>query len=592
MNNIFLIISFFILLISNSLFGQKKINSLTSFAKAYGYVKYFHPSAECTEINWDKFSAYGTEEILKCKDQNEVVQRLNQLFQPIGPAINFSKKQKRFNLRTITPKNWKTYKTTYWQHLGVSTGMQYQYPYNAYNSVRVNQFRQVNDTTEVIAKPIFTESPKLGELIETEIGNGIYCQIPLALYTDGRETYPKSQSINSLKSIIDNIDTKPTNLSARIGNVINVYNVIHHFYPYFDEVEVDWDMEFEKALKRCFKDKTSTDHLITLQKFTSPIKDGHIWIWQGQSPYNYYPPIQWEWIQNSLVITDVLDDNLDIKVGDVVTKVNNQSAYDYIKEVSSRISAGTDTYLYYSAKNRCLSAEKDKELLLEINNKKITLQHNKNSKEYSFNSLEIQKQMYKNLGNDIMYLNLGAIHNDTIIKLLPKLSQMKGLICDFRGHNWRIWNFVSHFMKNDTQAENVMKIPKIIYPNQERMVGYKESGWNYTASKPYLGHVKTVFIVDGRTKSSAESFMMIVKSFNLATIVGEQTAGANGNMNPFKMLGDISMYWTGMKVVNTDGSQFHTIGIIPDITVEKTIDGIKAGKDEFLEKAIEIITNK
>ena len=42
-------------------------------------------------------------------------------------------------------------------------------------------------------------------------------------------------------------------------------------------------------------------------------------------------------------------------------------------------------------------------------------------------------------------------------------------------------------------------------------------------------------------------------------------------------------------MTNPDGSQFHGIGIEPDIFVEKTIDGIKLGKDEFLEKAIEII---
>ena len=47
-----------------------------------------------------------------------------------------------------------------------------------------------------------------------------------------------------------------------------------------------------------------------------------------------------------------------------------------------------------------------------------------------------------------------------------------------------------------------------------------------------------------------------------------------------------------MKVVKHDGSQQHAVGILPDIYIEKTVDGAKSGKDEFLEKAIELAKKK
>lgn len=46
-----------------------------------------------------------------------------------------------------------------------------------------------------------------------------------------------------------------------------------------------------------------------------------------------------------------------------------------------------------------------------------------------------------------------------------------------------------------------------------------------------------------------------------------------------------------MHVVKHDGSQHHGIGILPDIYVKKTIEGIKEGRDEFLEKAVEVVKN-
>ncbi|MEL7149038.1 MAG: S41 family peptidase, partial [Bacteroidota bacterium] len=74
----------------------------------------------------------------------------------------------------------------------------------------------------------------------------------------------------------------------------------------------------------------------------------------------------------------------------------------------------------------------------------------------------------------------------------------------------------------------------------------------------------------------------------LATIVGETTAGTNGNVNPFNLPGAINVRWTGMHVVKHDGSQLHGIGIQPDVNVSPTIEGIKAGRDEVLEKALEL----
>jgi hypothetical protein len=57
--------------------------------------------------------------------------------------------------------------------------------------------------------------------------------------------------------------------------------------------------------------------------------------------------------------------------------------------------------------------------------------------------------------------------------------------------------------------------------------------------------------------------MGIVEYFKLAAIVGEPTAGTNGNVNPFRLPGGYTVSWTGMKVLKHDGSQHHGIGILP-----------------------------
>lgn len=71
--------------------------------------------------------------------------------------------------------------------------------------------------------------------------------------------------------------------------------------------------------------------------------------------------------------------------------------------------------------------------------------------------------------------------------------------------------------------------------------------------------------------------------------MGHSTAGANGNVNKIKLADNFFMTFTGMNVKNPDGSQFFTKGVQPDIYIDYTIEGIKQGKDPFIEKAVEVL---
>ena len=133
-----------------------------------------------------------------------------------------------------------------------------------------------------------------------------------------------------------------------------------------------------------------------------------------------------------------------------------------------------------------------------------------------------------------------------------------------------------------------MKVSKIIYPDQENIVGFEESGWKMQQKEPHING-KVVFLINGRAISYCESFMSFIEHYKLAEIVGQPTAGTNGNVNPFLLPGGFKIMWTGMKVLKHDGSQHHLIGIQPTVHVERTIQGVIEGRDEFLEKALEII---
>jgi C-terminal processing protease CtpA/Prc len=84
--------------------------------------------------------------------------------------------------------------------------------------------------------------------------------------------------------------------------------------------------------------------------------------------------------------------------------------------------------------------------------------------------------------------------------------------------------------------------------------------------------------------------MGIVEAYKLGAIVGGPTAGTNGNVNPFTLPGGYRLIWTGMQVLKHDGSRHHGVGILPTVPVVRTIAGVAAGRDELLEKAIEVVS--
>ena len=562
---------------------SKKIDNMTTFAKVYGYVKYFHPSDEASQIDWNKFAIYGASQIDKCRTDDDIIKVLEELFKPIAPTIRFATDSLEFDINETIPDSIENLKITYWQHSGVSFGMDYNG--NTYKSRRVNRDSSENSVQ------LFKYQPKTNECIIKEVGKGIYCRVPITLYCNKNYTFPKvnSNKLLELKNQLWDVNTSSAlDLNLRLGNVINLYNVFQHFYPYFNEVDVNWDLELKNALNQSYYDETLLDHLTTLEKFTASIKDGHINIFNNSINNFYGPPISWEWVENKLIITKVEETNDSIKVGDVVTSINGKSSEQYFKETYSGISAATQGWLNYRANICSLKGYKKSSLRIKIKEKEYKLKRTVDV--YDWSKSKRNKLKYSELEKGVWYLNLDIIEMDTINKLLPKLQESKAIICDMRGYPNGNHGFIQHLLATDDTTKAWIRVPQITYPDHNRNIGYENCNWVefMKAKKPYLGDKNVIFIIDGRAISYAESYMGFIEGYKLATIIGQPTAGTNGNVNSFSLPGGFKVLWTGMKVVKHDGSQHHGIGILPDIYLEKTIQGVVEGRDEYLEKAIEL----
>tara|TARA_R110002012_G_scaffold140887_1_gene298586 strand:- start:10840 stop:12645 length:1806 start_codon:yes stop_codon:yes gene_type:complete len=586
--------------------SNQEIDNLISFAKAYGYVKYFHPSTEADQVDWGWFSVYASEEVLKCQNNEELMQTMQRIFEPIAPTVSFtlaeSSSQYPIN---ATPENKEGYLPVYWQHFGVSKDMNQGNP--LYRSVRVNS-PQAADGNETLANEnqespannnnkmgngeltptpaLFQGSPNKNENWTVQIGKDLWISMPLVLYSKDGQTYPQSSiSIEGLMDLAEqSTATDASALSFRCGNLINAWNVFQHFYPYFSEMSIDWNKELKASLTRTFA-SNAKNHMNELKRLTSALKDNHVSVRGPQNPY-FSPPINVAWIEGQLVITDVFDQSLGFKPGEIIEKIDGISPQQLYEEMKPLISAATQGWFDYTAPILMITGKLNTNLSVTVAGKTVTLKRKLNYYAQK-DSIKSLSPGYKFLKNGIAYLNLDAVPMDTINQIMSQLEKSKAIIADVRGYPNSNHGLISHLI-SEQDKRKWMQVDHHMYPDQKQISGYSDFGWSVEAKKPYLGGKKIIFITDGRAVSYAESYLGFIDGYKLATIVGQPSSGTNGNVNSFTLPGEYIITFTGMRVLKHDGSQLHGIGFLPDVYVKRTIEGVKTGRDEFLEKAIEL----
>jgi C-terminal processing protease CtpA/Prc len=83
---------------------------------------------------------------------------------------------------------------------------------------------------------------------------------------------------------------------------------------------------------------------------------------------------------------------------------------------------------------------------------------------------------------------------------------------------------------------------------------------------------KVVFLTNAKAVSYSESFLSFIKHYKLVTIVGEATAGANGNINHIALPSGMQVVFTGMRAFSVNLPQAFKI---QSVTLETEICGLK-----------------
>lgn len=388
----------------------------------------------------------------------------------------------------------------------------------------------------------------------------------------------------------------------RLLALFRYWNIINFYFPYKHLIEKEWSNILKEYIPIFLNTNNELEYEKAFLLIINDIHDTHANLWVGADKVakwkgEKYAAVHVRFIENKLVVDDYynheLKDEVGLKIGDVITHING-------KTIESIIS---DKINYYPASNyptklrnisRKILCSSSSELKIKYNSgnskkilSKILKMYPKDSLDFYYSYPDIKGKSFKFLKNNIGYITLQNIQRDDIKKIKEEFFDTKGIIIDIRNYPstfvpYRLGSFI---------VSNTQPFAKFTHYNINNPGEFSiKSSVNVTnKGRTYNG--KLIILVNELSQSQAEFTTMAFQAGDNTTVIGSTTAGADGNVSYILLPGGLRTMISGIGVYYPDGKETQRVGIIPDIEVKPTIEGIRSGKDEVLEKAIKFINS-
>ena len=537
------------------------LDNLAAFARLYGLVRWFHPTDTAAQADWNAIAIGAIAPVERATDAAQLASVLNHIFHPLAPELEIVVGT-RPALRGHAPLSGQVLR---WKHVGLGETS------DSYTSERVTMAAAGGSRPAIAG----------------ELPSGLAFSLPLTVGLadragGGRQIIGHGRPPDWIPAGFDR--------STRLAAVVAGWSVLDHFYPYWDEVQVDWEAELRDRLQDAAIAPNDIAMRQVLSRLVEPLDDGHSWAGYG-NPFVSSLPLAWRLVEDRLVIIATSEGADGVEPGMVVEEVDGVPARQFLDRKMALISGSPQHRRQMATAYGRFFAEEGASTLTvsDADGRRNTVTVKRVSPRDTFALSEQRPEPIDDIGNGILYADVTRWSNEVFTENVGRLSKARGIIFDLRGYPRGSKDWLGHLVADPIRSPMFLD-PTFITPDGEAQYP-EDGGWTIKPAAPYIG-AELVFLTDARAISYAESVLGTVRENDLGPIVGGTTAGANGDMAIFDLPGHYRIAYTGVMVRNRDGSPHHVRGIVPDIEVEPTIAGIRAGRDEVLDAGIEILRGR
>lgn len=576
------------------------ISRYVEFARTYGIVRYFSPNPytqDWSESDWMKVCAL-------LADRAET-QPLETVFKPLAPTMSFTAVPVSPGDNGTCPGS----RAMYYSYSGsgelnvpflaklLMPGLADYIPY-------YKKLLAVSGSTDTAAVPLACR------YYSYPVGEGKYLNVQHALPEDKFDRKATRRLLADAKDYWKNhqIDDKAlskrrrlifgllSDKAVRVADVTVRWNIVRHFYPYYEEDSLDWDNRLERYMRKAVQmaGVNTFESLVewydTLCRFMNPVKDGHMFVRRDMNVSGimstYLPEFYAE------AETKVVNDTLLVRMGTdgkqpwrILNAVNGQQASERLRYCRQITNAATEVHRDKMAAEKMLSsAEYGTPFVIQtVDASGQTHEDTLYAQSQNIKKAEKERQPVRKLENGILYVDATSRELNEKLFLSALTPDVRGLCFDLRGlPTYQFEDILAHLIAADAKAP-ATEVAINNFPYQQN-VTWRIDSETLKARQPHIA-LSATFLCDGATVSWGETILMMVRHYKLGKIAGQTTAGTTGDMTQFLLpLFPFSM--TGMLMCCMDGEPHHAIGIKPDITIPVYATDYINGYDRILNVAL------
>lgn len=386
--------------------------------------------------------------------------------------------------------------------------------------------------------------------------------------------------------------------------VYRLWNFLEYFYPY-KELSEEWGSALENSLVDMVDSETMTDYYFALMKIMSAINDSHGGIGGCQEAFyesygDHAAFFMSRYAEGKFIVRYTFGDHADnLRVGDAIIAINGLPVADFIESkriytsssnfdkltgnVAANISKGADPIIYTIDRDGVVMEQKVDVFPVDVYMSEMRESRLPGPKQGKSIAAADRKPL-EILADSIVYVK-AVISSELLDSVETHYSKYPKFIIDMRGYpqSNEFFSFISNFIPGMEMSAKFI-IPDVMTPGK-----FNVTDGDYFGSGKNVRDYEIVVLVDSSTMSAAEYCTMILQQAPDVTVLGSMTAGADGNVTMFGLPGNMQSVFTGIGILYPDGGQTQRIGVRIDEEVRPTINGIRQGRDEVLEKALEII---
>lgn len=400
-------------------------------------------------------------------------------------------------------------------------------------------------------------------------------------------------------------ETPYPSAELRLLAAFRVWAVFNYFFPYKDLMREDWDATLREFIPRMEGAKDATEYHLAVAEMTARTHDTHVGA-RSQVLNEHFgvapPPFVVRMIEGAPVVTRLLDEAAaraaGVSVGDVVVSVDGERVGDRRARLAKYVSASTPQALDYLLAARLLRGAEGSTAALVVSGADGKERDVKLTRRADYlKALTSQRggDVIKLLPGNVGYADLERLNVPEVDQMFERFKDTRAIVFDMRGYpRGTAWAIAPRLAEQGSVVAALFQRPVAMSPDGGAGgIGGQSTIYSFAQHIPrsdkwkYKG--RTVMLIDERAISQSEHTGLFFEAANGTKFVGSHSNGANGDVTRFFVPGGIGVSLSGHSVRHADGRQLQRVGLVPDVEVRPTIKGVREGRDEVLERALEYL---